>query len=36
MSRHDQGYTFKVVTKIEDEKGQDIFTMRRGAGEQQG
>jgi len=28
----DQGYAFKVVTNLEDDKGQEIFTMRRGAG----
>eukprot|EP00286_Rhodomonas_abbreviata_P030056 CAMPEP_0181300168 /NCGR_PEP_ID=MMETSP1101-20121128/6744_1 /TAXON_ID=46948 /ORGANISM="Rhodomonas abbreviata, Strain Caron Lab Isolate" /LENGTH=507 /DNA_ID=CAMNT_0023405383 /DNA_START=9 /DNA_END=1528 /DNA_ORIENTATION=+ len=28
----DQGYAFKVVTKLEDRSGADVFTCRRGAG----
>ena len=28
----DQGYTFTVVNKLENERGNDIFTMRKGAG----
>lgn len=28
----DQGYAFKVVTKLEDADGNDIFAMNEGAG----
>ena len=28
----DQGYAFTVVNKLENERGNDIFTMRKGAG----
>ena len=28
----DQGYAFTVVNKLENERGHDIFTMRKGAG----
>lgn len=27
-----QGYAFKVVTKLEDRSGQDVFTKNKGAG----
>jgi hypothetical protein len=30
---HLQGYAFKVVTKLEDADGNDIFTLNKGAGE---